>query len=120
MGTLLLTLNKWEIVSGDLGATTDRVRELERVLRRKTLENEILRQVFFKAHKKTDIAADLVAEGRFPMKNVADVLGVSRSNLVVWRGNQDETRATIWMRFLGRGRGQIIMLIVADKFFVIF
>ncbi|MGF9562961.1 hypothetical protein AAIH70_05580, partial [Neorhizobium sp. BT27B] len=24
------------------------------------------------------------------------------------RGNQDETRATIWMRFLGRGRDQVI------------
>jgi metallo-beta-lactamase family protein len=36
------------------------------------------------------------------------------------RGNQDETRATIWMRFLGRGRDQVITLIAADKFFVIF
>ncbi|MFP3711349.1 IS3 family transposase, partial [Paraburkholderia sp. SIMBA_009] len=32
--------------------------------------------------KKTDIAADLVAEGRFPMKTVADTLGVSRSNVI--------------------------------------
>lgn len=32
--------------------------------------------------QKTDIAADLVAEGRFPMKTVAETLGVSRSNLV--------------------------------------
>ena len=38
----------------------------------------------------------------------------------VLRGNQDETRATIWMRFLGRGRDQVITLIAADKFFVIF
>jgi len=36
------------------------------------------------------------------------------------RGNQDETLATIWMRFLGRGRDQVIMLIAADKFFVVF
>ncbi|MBX4899732.1 MULTISPECIES: IS3 family transposase [Rhizobium] len=54
----------------------DRVRKLERILGRKTLENEILGEAL-----KTDIAGDLVAEGRFPMKTVADVLGVSRSNL---------------------------------------
>ncbi|WP_093041612.1 IS3 family transposase, partial [Rhizobium tibeticum] len=60
----------------------DRVRELERILGRKTLENEILREALSKAQfKKTDIAADLVTEGRFPMKTVADVLGVSRSHL---------------------------------------
>lgn len=32
---------------------------------------------------------------------------------ILHSGNQDETLATIWMRFLGRGRGQVIMLIVA-------
>lgn len=36
----------------------------------------------FQSQERADIAADLVAEGRFPMKSVADVLGVSRSNLV--------------------------------------
>ncbi|WP_244426287.1 IS3 family transposase, partial [Rhizobium mesoamericanum] len=61
----------------------DRVRELERILGRKTLENEILREAPVQSPvKKTDIAADLVAEGRFPMKAVADTLGVSRSNLI--------------------------------------
>ncbi|WFP90749.1 IS3 family transposase [Ensifer adhaerens] len=60
----------------------DRVRELERILGRKTLENEILREALSKAQfKKTDIAADIVAEGRFPMKAVAEALHVSRSNL---------------------------------------
>src|SRR5690606_7845666 len=39
-------------------------------------------KLFPKQTKKTDIAADLVAEGRFPMKTVADTRGVSRSNLV--------------------------------------
>ncbi|WP_313666018.1 IS3 family transposase [Shinella sp.] len=61
----------------------DRVRELERMLGRKTMEVEILREALSKADpKKTDIAADLVAEGRFAMKAVADTLGVSRSNLI--------------------------------------
>ncbi|WP_404976279.1 IS3 family transposase [Agrobacterium larrymoorei] len=61
----------------------DRVRELERVLSRKTMEVEILREAFSTADfRKTDIAADLVAEGRFPMKAVADTPCVSRSNLI--------------------------------------
>ena len=38
-------------------------------------------KLFKKLSQKTDIAADLVAEGRFPMKAVADTLGVSCSNL---------------------------------------
>ncbi|WP_432612466.1 IS3 family transposase [Brucella pituitosa] len=60
----------------------DRVRELERMLGRKTMEVEILREALSKADfRKTDIAADLVAKGRFAMKAVADTLGVSRSNL---------------------------------------
>jgi hypothetical protein len=40
-----------------------------------------IRSPFQSQLKKTDLAADLVAEGRFPMKAVADTLGVSRSNL---------------------------------------
>jgi putative transposase len=36
---------------------------------------------FPKRTQKTDIAADLVAERRFPMKTVAETLGESRSNL---------------------------------------
>lgn len=43
-----------------------RVRELECILGRKTLENEILREALSKAHKKTDIAADLVVEVTVP------------------------------------------------------
>lgn len=59
----------------------DSVRELERILGRKTLENKISAKPFPKPSQKTDVAADLIAEGRFPMKTVADVLDVSRSNL---------------------------------------
>lgn len=60
----------------------DRVRELERIFGRKALENEILREALSKAQpKKPDIAADIAAEGLFPMKAVADALRVSRSNL---------------------------------------
>ncbi len=53
----------------------ERVRELERMLGRKTMEVEILREALSKADSKTDIAANLVAEGRFPMKTVAKYAG---------------------------------------------
>ncbi|WP_089886600.1 IS3 family transposase [Citreimonas salinaria] len=60
----------------------DRVRELERQLGRKTLEVEILKEALDKARfKKTDVACAVAAEGRFPVKVVAETLGVSRSNL---------------------------------------
>ena len=58
-----------------------RVRELERLLGRKTMENEILKEALSLARpKKTDIAARLVesAQGRFPMKAVAETLGGMR------------------------------------------
>jgi putative transposase len=60
----------------------DRVRELERMLGRDDGGRNPLRSPFQSGLKKTDIAADLVAEGRFAMKTVADTLGVSRSNLI--------------------------------------
>lgn len=73
----------------------DRVRELERMLGRKTMEVEILREALSKADsKKTDIAADLVAEGRFAMKAVADTLGVSRSNLIERRKGRSKPRGS--------------------------
>ncbi|MBB1499797.1 IS3 family transposase [Paracoccus sp. MC1862] len=61
----------------------DRIRELERQLGRKTLEAEILREALDKARfKKTDLAGAVAAQGRFPVKVVADTLDVARSNLV--------------------------------------
>jgi hypothetical protein len=51
------------------------VRELERLVGQRSLEIQILYETFSKA---TDIAADPSAEG---LPDVADVLGVSRSNL---------------------------------------
>lgn len=61
----------------------DRVRELERRLCRKMMEVEILCKAFSKAEsKKTNIAADLVAEGRFSMTPIAGTLGVSCSNVI--------------------------------------
>jgi Integrase core domain len=57
------------------------IRELERVLRKKTLENEILRGAVELVHQKTDLAAALVARGRHSMKAIAATLGMARSNL---------------------------------------
>ena len=60
-----------------------RIRELERVLGKKTLENEILTEAVKLAHeKKTDLAHALAATGRFAMKAIADAVGVARSHLV--------------------------------------
>ncbi|SDY53651.1 Transposase and inactivated derivatives [Citreimonas salinaria] len=60
----------------------DRIRELERQLGRKTLEVEILKEALDKTRsKKTHVACEVAAEGRFPVKVVAETLGVSRSNL---------------------------------------
>ncbi len=77
-------------VSDDDEVTSNRVvrerdaciRELERPLGRKTMDVEILKEALDEARpKKTDVARAVAAEGRFPMKAVADVLGVSRSQL---------------------------------------
>ena len=58
-----------------------RVRELERLLGRKTLEVEVLKEAFGRrTGEKTALAVAVAAIGRFPVKVVADTLGVARSN----------------------------------------
>ena len=62
-----------------------RVRELERLLGRKTMEVEILKEALdFARVKKTKLAAAIMerSKGRFAMKAVADTLAVARSNLI--------------------------------------
>ena len=61
-----------------------RVRELERLLGRKTMEVEILKEALDVARVKTELAAAIMerSEGRFAMKAVADTLAVARSNLI--------------------------------------
>lgn len=60
----------------------ERVRELERQLGRKTLENEILKEALAKSGAKNRPCSRGAADGRFPVKTVAKTIGVSRSNLV--------------------------------------
>ena len=60
----------------------ERTRELERLLGRKTLEVGILKGGSRQGTgKKAELAARGATEGRFPMKTIADVLGVARSHL---------------------------------------
>ena len=55
------------------------VRELQRVLGKKTMENEILREAVRLGHKKHHLAIAVAALGRFPVKAIADTLEIARS-----------------------------------------
>ncbi len=56
-----------------------RIKNLERLLGRKTEENEILKEAVILARKKTDLAKAIGRNRRFPMTRIASALGVSRS-----------------------------------------
>jgi putative transposase len=58
------------------------VRELERLLGRKAMEVELLKEALERAGKETDVAVALVAVRRYPLKTIAETLGVVRSNLI--------------------------------------
>ena len=71
-----------EVVSkAEILTLKKQVRDLERVLGKKTMENEILREAVKVAYKKMDNAVAIVTGRGFPVKRVAEVLGVSRSQL---------------------------------------
>ena len=57
------------------------VRELQRILGKKTVENEILQEAVKVAHEKMDTALAVIAGRGYAVKRVAEVLGVSRSQL---------------------------------------
>ena len=59
------------------------VSELQRLLGKKTLETEILREALDLVQPKKAVARALVHAGRHAVKTVADALGVARSNLAV-------------------------------------
>ncbi|EMS87611.1 transposase [Leptospira noguchii str. Cascata] len=56
-----------------------RVKNLERLLGRKTEENEILKEAVILARKKTDLAKAIGRNRRFSISRIASTLGVSRS-----------------------------------------
>ncbi|MGO4766271.1 IS3 family transposase [Cupriavidus sp. 2KB_3] len=69
------------VPASELGDALKQVRELQRLLGKKTMENEILREaVEGNEVAKMDCALTLIAGGR-PVKRVCDVLGVARSNV---------------------------------------
>ncbi|WP_244124877.1 IS3 family transposase [Burkholderia gladioli] len=71
------------VPASDLNEALKQIRELQRLLGKKTMEVGILREaVEYGRAKKFDCALTLAAGGR-PLKTVCDVLGVSRSNLTV-------------------------------------
>ncbi|EJR0222793.1 IS3 family transposase [Raoultella planticola] len=72
-----------EVVSvSEVKALEKKVKQLEQMLGRKTMEAEILRDALEIAQfKKVDIAYAIAATGRYPLIRIAEVLCVSRSNL---------------------------------------
>jgi transposase-like protein len=67
------------VPASDYRALQSQVRELQRLLGKKTLEAEILKEAFEHATGSKKPAAAAAVEGRFPMNTVAEVIGVSRS-----------------------------------------
>jgi transposase len=62
------------VAASELRRLEERVRELERLLGRKTMEVEILKEVLDVA--KTDLAVAVAASGGYPVKRIAETLGV--------------------------------------------
>jgi putative transposase len=71
------------VAAAEVRELKKRIRELERVLGGKTLENEILKESVAIAHEKTDLVVAVLARRGFPVKAVAETLKVSRSNLAI-------------------------------------
>jgi transposase len=70
------------VPASEYRASQSHVRELQRLLGKKTLENEILREALDLVQpRKTTIALALARAGQHAVKTIADALGVARSNL---------------------------------------
>ncbi|WP_375137503.1 IS3 family transposase [Roseateles depolymerans] len=75
------------VPASELAAARAEIAKLQRVLGKKTLENEILKEaVEYAAGKKVDCALALVADGRRPVRVVYEALGVARSHVHALRG----------------------------------
>jgi putative transposase len=59
-----------------------RIRELERMLGKKTMENEILKEAVKIEQEKTHLAAALIQLKQFSISQIAETMEVSRSNLM--------------------------------------
>jgi transposase len=72
------------VAASEVRRLEERVRELERLLGRKTMEVEILKEALDLLHKKkNDLAVAVAACGGYPVRRrIAETLGVARSNLI--------------------------------------
>lgn len=75
--------------SSEIKALERRIRQLERVVGEKTLENELLREAVKVAHEKTDLALAVISRRRLAVMTVADTLTFTRvfAKGVVCEGN---------------------------------
>jgi len=79
--------------SSEVRRLEERVRELERLLGRKTMENENLgKRSPNRRQKKPTLRPLSLPKGRFAVKRIAEVLGVSRSNLADRRSGRTRPR----------------------------
>ena len=69
-----------EVVESEYRALQSQVRELQRLLGKKTLENEILREALDLVQPKKAIARALTRAGRHAMKTIANALGLKPSD----------------------------------------
>ncbi|HDH7817790.1 TPA: IS3 family transposase [Raoultella ornithinolytica] len=78
------------VPASELNSAMKQIRELQRLLGKKTMENEILKEaVEYGKGKKMDCARTLIARGR-RVKPVSEALGVSRAQLSLYRYRQTD------------------------------
>jgi transposase-like protein len=71
------------VAASEVRRLEERIREQERLLGRKTMEVEILKDsAGHRTGKKTDLAVAIASTGGYPVKRIAETLEVARSNLV--------------------------------------
>lgn len=74
-----LIKKEWGLGSSEVKALEKRFQDLERVFGKKTLEDEIFREVGKVVRIKTDLAVAVIALRGFAVKTVADTVGFSPS-----------------------------------------
>lgn len=92
-----------------------RIRKLERILDRMTLENEILKEAVRITLKKTDLAGAVASGGRFPMTAAASTLEVSRSPQYERRKNGEGSRKLHYRKADDEGYLFLIRRITDDR-----
>jgi transposase len=70
------------VAASEVRRLEERVRELERLFGRKTMEVEILKEALDLARVKKPTTLTVAASGGYPVKRIAETLGVARSNLI--------------------------------------